>query len=158
MHGLQRDIHAAFASCLKPIVGPVLSRCTIAILPREGVEGGRVKCVRCPDQLCRYLWTESIDKSFERFLLEGARNLVEGFEEEGLTFRDIMERIKAGVVFRTFRLNTRPAKRFFCVFFEGAIWTGFFKAKGSGYVYCLFIPRWILAGRFHPWSSSTSRS
>ena len=31
----------------------------------------------------RYLWTESIDKSFEKFLQEGARDLVDGFEEEG---------------------------------------------------------------------------
>ena len=32
----------------------------------------------------RYLWTESIDKSFEKFLQEGARDLVDGFEEEGV--------------------------------------------------------------------------
>ena len=45
----------------------------------------------------RYLWTESIDKSFEKFLQEGARDLVEGFEEEGLSFRDIMARIKVDI-------------------------------------------------------------
>jgi len=65
----------------------------------ELVDNTEVKCIEYRDTFMQYsfLWTQSIDEAFTKFLGEDAHDLVEGFEEEGMDFRAIMQRVKVDI-------------------------------------------------------------
>jgi dynein heavy chain len=69
-------------------------QCLLALVS-ELIDNTELKCMEYRQSIMEhsFLWMESIDKTFEKFLQEDARDLVTGFEEEGMTFRDIMDRI-----------------------------------------------------------------
>eukprot|EP00929_Paragymnodinium_shiwhaense_P077081 TRINITY_DN3967_c0_g2_i2.p1 TRINITY_DN3967_c0_g2~~TRINITY_DN3967_c0_g2_i2.p1 ORF type:complete len:4576 (+),score=1729.31 TRINITY_DN3967_c0_g2_i2:93-13820(+) len=73
-------------------------QCLLSLVS-ELVDNTEQKCMEYRETFMQHssLWTDSIDKTFERFLNEDAHDLVEGFEEEGMDFRSIMERIKVNV-------------------------------------------------------------
>eukprot|EP00928_Gymnodinium_smaydae_P023763 TRINITY_DN1947_c0_g1_i2.p1 TRINITY_DN1947_c0_g1~~TRINITY_DN1947_c0_g1_i2.p1 ORF type:complete len:4562 (+),score=1174.36 TRINITY_DN1947_c0_g1_i2:66-13751(+) len=70
-------------------------QCLFALVS-ELIDNTELKCMEYRDTFMQhdFLWKDSIDKSFERFLSEDSHDLVEGFEEDGMDFRAIMERIK----------------------------------------------------------------
>eukprot|EP00931_Biecheleriopsis_adriatica_P036383 TRINITY_DN2095_c0_g1_i5.p1 TRINITY_DN2095_c0_g1~~TRINITY_DN2095_c0_g1_i5.p1 ORF type:complete len:4649 (-),score=1173.32 TRINITY_DN2095_c0_g1_i5:61-14007(-) len=73
-------------------------QCLLALVS-ELIDNTELKCMDYRETFMQhsYLWTESVDKAFEKFLNEDSQDLVEGFEEEGLSFREIMERIKVDI-------------------------------------------------------------
>jgi dynein heavy chain len=68
-------------------------------LVSDNIDNTEEKCMEYRDTFMQhsFLWMDSIDKSFEKFLSEGAHDLVEGFEEEGMNFRQVMDRIKVDI-------------------------------------------------------------
>ncbi|CAE8597984.1 unnamed protein product [Polarella glacialis] len=91
-------------------------QCLLALVS-ELIDNTELKCMEFRETFMQhsYLWTESIDKTFERFLLESAHDLVEDFEEEGMSFRAIMERIKVDVGRPVPKLDAFDKKiEFFC--------------------------------------------
>jgi dynein heavy chain len=73
-------------------------QCLFALVS-ELVDATEAKCMEYRETFMQhsFLWTQSIDKSFEKFLCQDARDLVEDFEEEGMGFRFIMDRIKVDI-------------------------------------------------------------
>jgi len=73
-------------------------QCLLALVS-ELIDNTQLKCMEYRQSFMQhsFLWTESIDKTFERFVQEGSQDLVVGFEEEGMNFREIMERIKVDI-------------------------------------------------------------
>jgi len=73
-------------------------QCLLALVS-ELIDDTEQKCMDYRDTFMqhKFLWTDSLEKTFEKFLSTDAHALVEGFEEEGMTFAGIMERIKVDI-------------------------------------------------------------
>merc|ERR1712079_415720 len=73
-------------------------QCLLALVS-ELIDNTEMKCMEYQKTFMEHssLWTDSVDKTFDRFLLEDPHDLVEGFEEGGMEFRSIMERITADI-------------------------------------------------------------
>jgi dynein heavy chain len=73
-------------------------QCLLALFS-ELIDNTEFKCMEYRDTFMQhsYLWMDNIDKSFARFLEQSAHDLVEGFEEDGMKFRSIMDRIKVDI-------------------------------------------------------------
>lgn len=72
--------------------------CLLALVS-ELLDDTEHKCIEYRSSFTQYefLWMESIEETFERFLTTDAHDIIEGFEEEGMTFKDIMGRIKVDI-------------------------------------------------------------
>ncbi|CAK0818712.1 unnamed protein product [Prorocentrum cordatum] len=68
-------------------------------LVSDNIDNTEEKCMEYRQSFMQhsFLWADSIDKSFEKFLNENAHDLVEGEMEEGMDFRTIMDRIKVDI-------------------------------------------------------------
>jgi dynein heavy chain len=73
-------------------------QCLLALVS-ELVDNTELKCLEYRETFMQhaFLWRQNINKSFNKFLNEDAHDLVEGVDEEGHSFRFIMERIKVDV-------------------------------------------------------------
>jgi dynein heavy chain len=73
-------------------------QCLLALVS-ELIDNTEFKCMEYRDTFMQhsYLWMESIDKAFMKFLEKDAKDLVVGFQEEGYSFRAIMDRIKVEI-------------------------------------------------------------
>jgi len=73
-------------------------QCLLALVS-ELIDNTELKCMEHRETFMQhqFLWSESVDKAFEKFLQEEAHDIVEGFEEDGMSFREIMERIKVDI-------------------------------------------------------------
>merc|ERR1719161_1849355 len=62
-------------------------QCLLALVS-ELIDNTEMKCMEYRQTFMEhsFLWVDSIDKTFERFVQEDARHLVQGFEDEGMTF------------------------------------------------------------------------
>jgi len=73
-------------------------QCLLALVS-ELIDNTELKCMEYRETFMQYsfLWTRNIDETFEAFLAEDAHDLVQGFEEEGMDFRSIMQRVKVDI-------------------------------------------------------------
>ncbi|CAK0838245.1 unnamed protein product [Prorocentrum cordatum] len=72
---------------------------TLLALVSELIDSTELRCLEYRETFMqhKFLWEESMDKTFEHFLSQDAHDLVEGFMEEGMDFRTIMNRIKVDI-------------------------------------------------------------
>lgn len=63
------------------------------------IDATELKCMEFRESFMMhsFLWTDDINKCFEAFLREDAHMIVEGFEEDGMSFDEIMSRIKVDI-------------------------------------------------------------
>ncbi|CAE7211087.1 ODA4 [Symbiodinium pilosum] len=69
-------------------------QCLLSLVS-ELIDNTESKCLEYRENFMThsFLWTDSVEKTFDRFLQEDPKELVE-FEEGGMSFREIMHRIK----------------------------------------------------------------
>ncbi|KAF4665135.1 hypothetical protein FOL47_004778 [Perkinsus chesapeaki] len=69
-------------------------QCLLALVS-ELIDNTEMKCLEYRQKFLEhsFLWMDSIEDSFNSFLAEGAKDLVENFEEEGVAFNEIMAMI-----------------------------------------------------------------
>ena len=69
-------------------------QCLLALVS-ELVDNTEMKCLEYRQTFLQhsFLWNDSIEDSFVSFVKEGAQQLVEDFEEEGVQFSEIMKMI-----------------------------------------------------------------
>ena len=69
-------------------------QCLLALVS-ELVDNTESKCMEYRETFMRhsFLWADSVEKTFDRFLLEDPHDIVEGVDADGMGFRRVMERI-----------------------------------------------------------------
>ncbi|KAF4726241.1 hypothetical protein FOZ62_001950 [Perkinsus olseni] len=69
-------------------------QCLLALVS-ELIDNTEMKCLEYRQKFLEhsFLWLDSIQDSFNNFLADGAKDLVENFEEEGVAFNEIMAMI-----------------------------------------------------------------